>query len=111
MCFVAAVASLAKFGASCDELLDSVIVLLDRYDLVTNMLGLLGWVYCPSLVEATYLPSVELRCVPLLCVFSLCRCLLDNDNEVRDRAILYLEVLKKQQKSLSTQYILSGEIT
>ncbi|XP_065910406.1 coatomer subunit gamma-2-like isoform X1 [Dysidea avara] len=61
----AAVASLAKFGASCDELLDSVIVLLDR-------------------------------------------CLLDNDNEVRDRAILYLEVLKKRQKSLSTQYILSG---
>ena len=37
------------------------------------------------------------------------RCLLDNDNEVRDRAILYLEVLKKRQKSLSTQYILSGE--
>ena len=33
--FVAAVASLAKFGASCDELLDSVIVLLDRYDLCT----------------------------------------------------------------------------
>lgn len=36
VCFVAAVASLAKFGASCDELLDSVIVLLDRYDLVST---------------------------------------------------------------------------
>ena len=34
---------------------------------------------------------------------------MDNDNEVRDRAILYLEVLKKKQKSLSTQYILSGD--
>lgn len=82
---VAAVASLAKFGASCDELLDSVIVLLDRYNLCV--------------------PSVE----PLQCIFYDVRCLLDNDNEVRDRALLYLEVLKKRQKSLSTQYILSGK--
>ena len=44
-----------------------------------------------------------------LLVYLFIRCLLDNDNEVRDRAILYLEVLKKRQKSLSTQYILSGE--
>lgn len=44
-----------------------------------------------------------------LLVVLVVRCLLDNDNEVRDRAILYLEVLKKKQKSLSTQYILSGE--
>lgn len=47
-------------------------------------------------------------CVDVL-VCLVIRCLLDNDNEVRDRAILYLEVLKKRQKSLSTQYILSGE--
>lgn len=32
LCFIAAVASLAKFGASCDDLLDSVVVLLDRCD-------------------------------------------------------------------------------
>lgn len=44
-----------------------------------------------------------------MCKVVCFRCLLDNDNEVRDRAILYLEVLKKRQKSLATQYILSGE--
>jgi coatomer protein complex subunit gamma len=60
----AAVTSLAKFGASCDELLESVLVLLER-------------------------------------------CLLDVDDEVRDRSLLYLEVLKQKQKSLSSSYILN----
>jgi len=35
------------------------------------------------------------------------RCLLDNDDEVRDRALLYLEVLKQKQKALSSAYILN----
>lgn len=37
------------------------------------------------------------------------RCLMDGDDEVRDRALLYLEILKQKQKSLSSRYILSGE--
>jgi len=37
------------------------------------------------------------------------RCLLDNDDEVRDRALLYLEVLKQKQKALSSAYILNSE--
>ena len=36
-----------------------------------------------------------------------CRCLLDSDDEVRDRAVLYLEVLKQKQKALSSAYILN----
>ena len=60
----AAVTSLAKFGASCDDLLPSIIVLLDR-------------------------------------------CLMDSDDEVRDRALLYLEVLKQKQRALSSAYILN----
>ena len=34
---------------------------------------------------------------------------MDSDDEVRDRALLYLEILKQKQKSLSSHYILSGE--
>lgn len=64
--YVAAVTSLAKFGAACDELRDGVLVLLDR-------------------------------------------CLMDNDDEVRDRAILYLQVLKQNQKALSSTFILNRE--
>ena len=58
--------SLAKFGATCEDLLPSVLVLLDR-------------------------------------------CLVDSDDEVRDRALLYLEVLKQKQKPLSSAYILNRE--
>jgi coatomer protein complex subunit gamma len=60
----AAVTSLAKFGASCDSLLENILVLLDR-------------------------------------------CLMDGDDEVRDRALLYLEILKQKQKALTSRYILS----
>lgn len=60
----AAVTSLAKFGASCEDLSQSVMVLLEH-------------------------------------------CLLDNNDEVRDRALLYLEVLKQKQKALSSAYILN----
>lgn len=60
----AAITSLAKFGASCEDLLPSVLVLLDR-------------------------------------------CLMDNDDEVRDRALLYLQVLRQKQKALSSAYILN----
>lgn len=58
--------SLAKFGASCEDLTPSVLVLLER-------------------------------------------CLLDSDDEVRDRALLYHEVLTQKQKSLSSAYILNRE--
>lgn len=60
----AAVSSLAKFGAACEDLTASVLVLMER-------------------------------------------CLLDNDDEVRDRALLYHEVLKQKQKALSSSYILN----
>ncbi|XP_070557647.1 coatomer subunit gamma-2-like [Ptychodera flava] len=61
----AAVSSLAKFGANCEDLLPSVLVLLER-------------------------------------------CLLDGDDEVRDRATLYLHVLKEHQKALNSVYILNS---
>lgn len=35
------------------------------------------------------------------------RCLMDNDDEVRDRALLYLQVLRQKQKALSSAYILN----
>ena len=34
---------------------------------------------------------------------------MDSDDEVRDRALLYLEILKQKQKALASHYILSGE--
>ena len=34
---------------------------------------------------------------------------MDGDDEVRDRALLYLEILKQRQKSLASHYILSGD--
>ena len=37
------------------------------------------------------------------------RCLLDSDDEVRDRSLLYIEVLKQNQKALSSAYILNRE--
>ncbi|ESO90558.1 hypothetical protein LOTGIDRAFT_191967 [Lottia gigantea] len=61
----AAVSALAKFGAHCEELLPSCIVLLER-------------------------------------------CQLDSDDEVRDRATFYTSILKQQQKSLNSAYILNG---
>ncbi|XP_077992348.1 coatomer subunit gamma-2-like [Glandiceps talaboti] len=61
----AAVSSLAKFGANCEDLLPSVLVLLER-------------------------------------------CLLDGDDEVRDRATLYLNVLQERQKALNSAYILNA---
>ena len=63
----AAVTSLAKFGASCEDLSQSVVVLLEH-------------------------------------------CLLDNNDEVRDRALLYLEVLRQKQKALSSAYILNRKL-
>ena len=32
---------------------------------------------------------------------------MDNDDEVRDRAILYLQVLKQNQKTLSSTFVLN----
>ncbi|XP_013408926.1 coatomer subunit gamma-2-like, partial [Lingula anatina] len=61
----AAVTALAKFGAHCEELLPSILVLLQRS-------------------------------------------LLDVDDEVRDRATFYLNILQEQQKALNSAYILNG---
>jgi len=61
----AAVNALARFGAHCDELLGSVLVLLQRSQL-------------------------------------------DTDDEVRDRATFYLNILLEKQKALSSAYILNG---
>ena len=35
---------------------------------------------------------------------------MDGDDEVRDRALLYLEILKQKQKTLASRYILSGDL-
>ncbi|XP_025106281.1 coatomer subunit gamma-2-like [Pomacea canaliculata] len=61
----AAVSAIAKFGAHCEELLNSCVVLLER-------------------------------------------CQMDTDDEVRDRSTFYVNVLKQQQKALSSAYILNG---
>ncbi|XP_031562648.1 coatomer subunit gamma-2-like [Actinia tenebrosa] len=50
--------------------------------------------HCESL-----LPSIEIL---------LSRCLLDTDDEVRDRATFYLRVLQQKDKGLSSAYILNG---
>ncbi|KAJ6668344.1 hypothetical protein lerEdw1_015721 [Lerista edwardsae] len=36
------------------------------------------------------------------------RCVMDDDNEVRDRATFYLSILEQKQKALSAAYILNG---
>ena len=61
----AAVTALAKFGAHCEELLLSVVVLLQR-------------------------------------------CCMDTDDEVRDRATLYMTILQLRQTALNSHYILNG---
>ena len=43
--------------------------------------------------------------VVLLLLF---RCLLDTDDEVRDRATFYVNILKEKEKALSSGYILNG---
>lgn len=37
------------------------------------------------------------------------RCMLDSDDEVRDRATYYYHVLKEHQKAFNSQYILNSE--
>lgn len=37
------------------------------------------------------------------------RSLLDTDDEVRDRATYYLNILQKKQKGIYSQYILNGK--
>lgn len=63
---IAAVSSLAKFGAHCEDLLPNITVLLQRS-------------------------------------------LLDVDDEVRDRATYYLNILNEKQKPIYSQYILNGK--
>ena len=58
--------ALARFGAHCEELLPSVLVLLQRSQL-------------------------------------------DTDDEVRDRATFYLNILLEKQKALNSAYILNGK--
>ncbi|KAG8539940.1 hypothetical protein GDO81_020094, partial [Engystomops pustulosus] len=36
------------------------------------------------------------------------RCVMDDDNEVRDRATFYLSILEQRQKALNSSYILNG---
>uniref|UniRef100_A0A8C4NWH5 Coatomer subunit gamma n=1 Tax=Dicentrarchus labrax TaxID=13489 RepID=A0A8C4NWH5_DICLA len=62
----AAVSALAKFGAQNDDLLPSVLVLMQR-------------------------------------------CMMDSDDEVRDRATFYMNVLQQKQKALNAAYIFNGK--
>lgn len=41
--------------------------------------------------------------------FDSFRCLLDTDDEVRDRATLYVQILHQKQKALNSAYILNGK--
>lgn len=43
--------------------------------------------------------------------FFIFRCLLDTDDEVRDRATFYVDVLRQRQKSLNSAYILNGMLS
>uniref|UniRef100_A0AAY5KEQ2 Coatomer subunit gamma n=1 Tax=Esox lucius TaxID=8010 RepID=A0AAY5KEQ2_ESOLU len=61
----AAVSALAKFGAQNDDLLPSVLVLMQR-------------------------------------------CMMDSDDEVRDRATFYMNVLQQKQKALNAAYVFNG---
>lgn len=60
-----AVSALAKFGAQNEDMLPSILVLLNR-------------------------------------------CVMDDDNEVRDRATFYVNILEQRQKALNSAYILNG---
>lgn len=60
----AAVSTLAKFGATCDDLLPNIITLLKR-------------------------------------------CLMDSDDEVRDRATFYLSILEQKERALNSRFILN----
>lgn len=37
------------------------------------------------------------------------RCMMDSDDEVRDRATFYMNVLQQKQKALNAAYIFNGE--
>lgn len=63
---LAAVCALAKLGASSDELLPNILILLQR---------------------------------------TMC----DQDDEVRDRATFYYQLLKQNDKALNSAYILNGK--
>lgn len=45
--------------------------------------------------------------MPLVC--PLDRCMMDTDDEVRDRATFYLNVLQQRQMSLNATYIFNGQ--
>ncbi len=66
MNLLAAVGALAKFGASSEELLPNILILLQR---------------------TTF----------------------DQDDEVRDRATFYYQLLKQNDKALNSAYILNGK--
>lgn len=40
---------------------------------------------------------------------SPCRCMMDSDDEVRDRATFYMNVLQQKQKALNAAYIFNGK--
>ena len=63
---------------------------------------LLDWIGNEKKMKIELDPSFYLS-VPLM--FS---CQLDSDDEVRDRATFYVNVLKQGQKALSSAYILNG---
>lgn len=51
-----------------------------------------------------YIPPIEQNSF----FFLNFRCVMDDDNEVRDRATFYLSVLEQKQKALNAGYILNG---
>uniref|UniRef100_A0A452QGG6 Coatomer subunit gamma n=1 Tax=Ursus americanus TaxID=9643 RepID=A0A452QGG6_URSAM len=57
-------------------------------------------------VRAGYWKFLGYRDMPLLC--PLDRCMMDTDDEVRDRATFYLNVLQQRQMALNATYIFNG---
>lgn len=80
----AAVTALAHFGATCEDLLPNVLVLLQR----------------SQVLEQEMLMPFDFF------LLNLNVCQMDTDDEVRDRATCFYSVLSRKQAALNSQYIL-----
>lgn len=62
--------------------------------------------------NVAYHPSIA-KCINIrftkVCVYVSDRCMMDSDDEVRDRATFYMNVLQQKQKALNAAYIFNGE--
>lgn len=64
-------------------------------------------------VEVNFLSRLYFDILPcdvacFYCLFVCDRCMMDSDDEVRDRATFYMNVLQQKQKALNAAYIFNG---